>query len=70
VGTVDVKRAVQDTYNEELRVALSGTVWDTGCESYFKSASGKIVTQLPHPSLWYWRRTRRFRLGEYQRTSA
>jgi cation diffusion facilitator CzcD-associated flavoprotein CzcO len=64
-AAVDVKREVKDTYNRELQAALSGTVWDTGCESYFKAASGQIVTQLPHPSLWYWRRTRRFRMSEY-----
>jgi cyclohexanone monooxygenase len=64
---VDVKRDVMDTYNRELTEALHGTVWDTGCQSYFKNQNGKIATQLPYPSMWYWRRTRRFRVGEYER---
>jgi cyclohexanone monooxygenase len=68
VASVDVRRRVQDEYNRELQSALRGTVWDTGCESYFKAANGQIVTQLPHPSLWYWRRTRRFRLRDYGKT--
>jgi cation diffusion facilitator CzcD-associated flavoprotein CzcO len=67
IGAVDVKRDVMDAYNRELAEALHGTVWDTGCQSYFKNENGKIATQLPYPSMWYWRRTRRFRMRDYQR---
>jgi cation diffusion facilitator CzcD-associated flavoprotein CzcO len=67
-GAVDVRREVMEAYNAELAQALAGTVWDDGCQSYFKNANGKIATQLPHPSLWYWRRTRRFRMREYVRS--
>jgi cyclohexanone monooxygenase len=66
--SVDVRRGVMDTYNQELAEALKGTVWDTGCQSYFKNQHGKIATQLPYPSLWYWRRTRQFKLREYERS--
>ena len=64
---IDVRRNIMDAYNAQLAEALTGTVWDTGCESYFKNANGKIATQLPYPSMWYWRRTRRFRLAEFDR---
>jgi cation diffusion facilitator CzcD-associated flavoprotein CzcO len=64
---IDVRRDVMVTYNEQLAEALHGTVWDSGCQSYFKNANGRIATQLPYPSMWYWRRTRRFRMGEYER---
>jgi hypothetical protein len=67
---IDVKRGVMDGYNERLAEALRGTVWDTGCQSYFKNAQGKIATQLPYPSLWYWRRTRHFRVRDYARPAA
>jgi cyclohexanone monooxygenase len=70
LGAVDVRREVMEKYNAELAEALQGTVWDTGCQSYFKNENGKIATQLPYPSLWYWKRTRRFRLGEYERMRA
>jgi cation diffusion facilitator CzcD-associated flavoprotein CzcO len=68
--SVDVRRQVMDDYNAQLAEALHGTVWDTGCQSYFKNANGKIATQLPYPSMWYWRRTRRFKLREYARGAA
>ncbi|HUC03985.1 MAG TPA: NAD(P)/FAD-dependent oxidoreductase [Acidimicrobiales bacterium] len=70
VDAVDVRRDVMDGYNAALDEALRGTVWDTGCQSYFKNADGRVVTQLPYPSLWYWRRTRRFRMSQYDRTKA
>jgi cation diffusion facilitator CzcD-associated flavoprotein CzcO len=70
VRVIDVKRSVMDAYNQELTEALHGTVWDTGCQSYFKNEHGKIATQLPYPSLWYWRRTRWFRLRDYERHGA
>jgi cation diffusion facilitator CzcD-associated flavoprotein CzcO len=70
VTAVDVKRPVMDRYNRELARALQGTVWDDGCQSYFKNENGKIATQLPYPSLWYWRRTRRFRLRDYELRTA
>jgi cyclohexanone monooxygenase len=68
--SVDVRRAVMDAYNIQLATALQGTVWDTGCQSYFKNERGKIATQLPYPSLWYWRRTKRFKMREYERSRA
>ncbi|HWE65654.1 MAG TPA: NAD(P)/FAD-dependent oxidoreductase, partial [Acidimicrobiales bacterium] len=70
VRAVDVRSDVMATYNAELAEAMRDTVWDTGCHSYFKNANGRIATQLPYPSMWYWRRTRRFRLGQYERGRA
>ena len=37
----------------ELERDLAGTVWADGCSSYFHTAAGDIVTQLPHTSGWY-----------------
>jgi cation diffusion facilitator CzcD-associated flavoprotein CzcO len=68
VCAVDVRRDVMDDYNRELQDALAGTVWNDGCQSYFKNANGKIATQLPQTSRWYAQRTRRFRMREYVRS--
>ena len=65
---VDVRRDVMDAYNQELAEALSGTVWQDGCHSYFKNANGRIATQLPQTSGWYVKRTRRFQMREYVRS--
>ena len=68
VRAVDVRRDVMEAYNRELEVALAGTVWSDGCQSYFRNANGRIATQLPQTSRWYAQRTRRFRMKEYERT--
>jgi len=64
---VDVRREVMDAYNRDLADALLGTVWHDGCQSYFKNANGKIATQLPQTSQWYAKRTKHFRMKEYER---
>jgi cation diffusion facilitator CzcD-associated flavoprotein CzcO len=66
VAAVDVRRDVMDGYNRDLTDALEGTVWQHGCQSYFKNASGKIATQLPQTSLWYTERTTTFEMEEYE----
>jgi hypothetical protein len=41
------------TYVSNLESDLRKTVWAEGCSTYFHTASGDIVTQLPHTSGWY-----------------
>ncbi len=65
---VEVRRDVMDSYNRELAEALADTVWNEGCQSYFKNANGKIATQLPQTTRWYAQRTKRFRMREYVRS--
>jgi cation diffusion facilitator CzcD-associated flavoprotein CzcO len=67
VAAVEVKPDVMGRYNDELHVALEGTVWHHGCQSYFKNASGRIATQLPQTSLWYAERTKQFEMEDYER---
>lgn len=53
---VDVRRDVMDDYNEALQDDLAGVdVWQASCNGYYRSASGRIVTQWP------------FNFGEYRR---
>ncbi len=66
IDAVEVRREVMDSYNRDLAEALAGTLWQNGCQSYFKDAKGHIVTQLPQTSLWYAERTREFTLEEYE----
>ena len=51
-------------YNDELSADLERTVW-TRCDSYFRSPTGRIVTQWPYTELEYARRTWRLRPGEW-----
>ena len=66
LDALQVRREVMDSYNRDLAEALAGTLWQDGCQSYFKDAKGHIVTQLPQTSLWYAERTRDFPLEEYE----
>lgn len=44
---------------------MQGTVWLTRCNSYFRAANGRVVTQWPRSARAFWQMTRRFRPGPY-----
>lgn len=44
---------------------MEGTVWTTRCSNYFRTASGRVVTQWPRSARTFWWLTRRFRAGDY-----
>lgn len=66
LAAVDVRRDVLDAYDRELAEAMAGTVWSTGCQSYFIGPGGRVVTQLPQTSAWYAERTATFDLERYE----
>lgn len=46
---IDVRRDVMDEYNAGLQQEIERvTVWKTGANDYYRSDSGRIVTQWPH----------------------
>lgn len=57
-------------YNRRLDADLEGTVWTAGCGNYFRTPSGHVATQLPHPASWYVSQTRRPTLADYRLTRA
>jgi cation diffusion facilitator CzcD-associated flavoprotein CzcO len=59
-GSIEVRPEVETRYNEALSADLERSVW-TQCDSYFRSPTGRIVTQWPHSELEYARRTWRLR---------
>jgi cation diffusion facilitator CzcD-associated flavoprotein CzcO len=68
ISSVEVRQSVTDAYNDELDEAMEGTVWLAGCANYFRTPTGRVATQLPHPSRWYVRRVRRPELDDYHLT--
>jgi cation diffusion facilitator CzcD-associated flavoprotein CzcO len=69
-GYVDVRPEAERRYNDDLSADLERTVW-TQCDSYFRSPTGRIVTQWPYTELEYARRTWRLRPREWlHRTGA
>jgi cation diffusion facilitator CzcD-associated flavoprotein CzcO len=56
----EVKPEVQQAYNREIDAKMTGTVWNTGCSSWYVDDTGRNPTLWPD---WTWRfrlRTRRF----------
>lgn len=69
-GYLDVRPEAEKRFNDQLSADLARTIW-TQCDSYFRSPTGRIVTQWPYTELDYARRTWRLRRREWiHRTAA
>ncbi|MGQ0433809.1 MAG: flavin-containing monooxygenase [Microthrixaceae bacterium] len=55
--SVEVRPEAMQRYTDELAASLAHTVWTDGCDSYFRTSAGDVVTQLPHSAGWYCERT-------------
>jgi cation diffusion facilitator CzcD-associated flavoprotein CzcO len=65
IETVEVLESAVDRYNGELERKMEGTVWTTGCASWYLDDTGRNATQWPD---WTWRfrqRTARFDPSDY-----
>jgi cation diffusion facilitator CzcD-associated flavoprotein CzcO len=63
-GFVDVHPDVERRFNNRIADELEQTIW-TQCDSYYRSPSGRIVTQWPHSELDYAKATWRLRSGDW-----
>lgn len=63
-GYVDVRPEAERRFNDGLSADLERTIW-TKCHSYFRSPTGRIVTQWPYTELEYARRTWRLRSRDW-----
>ncbi|HEX7733764.1 MAG TPA: NAD(P)/FAD-dependent oxidoreductase [Ktedonobacteraceae bacterium] len=64
--SVEVKAEVQEAFNEEMQQRLQGTVWNSGCKSWYLTASGRNTTLWPGFTFEFRRRTRHFDSQSYQ----
>ena len=63
---VELRPAVESAFNEQLDRKLAGTVWNTGCSSWYLDAGGRNAALWPD---WTWRfrrRTARFDAERYE----
>lgn len=63
-GYLDVRPDVEQRYNEQISADLGQTIW-TQCDSYYRSPTGRIVTQWPHSELDYAKATWRIRSRDW-----
>jgi cation diffusion facilitator CzcD-associated flavoprotein CzcO len=58
-STVELRPAAAEAFDRELRAALAGTVWHTGCTSWYVDENGNNPNQWP----WLWTTYRRRTTG-------
>jgi cation diffusion facilitator CzcD-associated flavoprotein CzcO len=67
---IEVRRETAEAFDGELREALAGTVWHTGCTNWYVDENGNDPNQWP----WLWsdyrRRTARLEPGAYELSGA
>lgn len=64
-ATVEVKLDVQQSYNEKLQKLLGGSIWATGCDSWYKHRTGKITQLWPGFTFTFRRWNRDFKHSDY-----
>ncbi len=63
--SVEVKEEVQRDFNAELQRRMKGTVWSTGCKSWYLDQDGRNYTLWPGFTFTYRRMTRKFDMENY-----
>jgi hypothetical protein len=67
IPALEIRRDVELAFNEKIQQRLAGTVWASGCRSWYLDKNGKNTTLWPGYTLEYWWRTRHFDLADYAR---
>ena len=62
---IEVRREAADAFDRELRQALTGTVWASGCENWYVDENGFDPNQWPWTWSAYRRRTAQLAPGAY-----
>jgi cation diffusion facilitator CzcD-associated flavoprotein CzcO len=63
---IEVSRDAAERFDRELRDALAGTVWHTGCTNWYVDENGNDPNQWPWVWTTYRRRTGRLEPGAYE----
>lgn len=64
--TIEVKPEAQAQFVGQVQQALTGTVWNSGCKSWYLNDQGRNTAAWPGFTFAYRLKTRRFRLNPYQ----
>lgn len=62
---LDVRKDVQQRYNERIQQRLTKTTWMSGCSSWYLTADGFNASMYPGFATQYLRQMRDFRFGDY-----
>jgi cation diffusion facilitator CzcD-associated flavoprotein CzcO len=68
-GPLEVRPDVADAFDIEMQTRLADSVW-IGCDSWYRTESGRVVTNWPGMAREYRARTRRLNLSDYVAVAA
>jgi len=63
---IDVRPEVQRSFNAWVGAASRTTVWESGCRSWYTTASGRNTNNWPDHTFLYRYRVRHFDLARYR----
>lgn len=63
---VVVKAEIQDQFNEKVQKQLEGTVWQSGCVSWYQQDGGKNFALWPTYTWKFWLETRRLNPNDFR----
>jgi cation diffusion facilitator CzcD-associated flavoprotein CzcO len=63
---IEIRRETAETFDRELRAALAGTVWHSGCTNWYVDENGHDPNQWPWLWTTYRRRTSQLEPGAYE----
>ncbi len=63
---LDVRPEVQGSFNRWVEDASRTSVWESGCRSWYTTASGRNTNNWPDHTFLYRYRVRRFDVGQYR----
>ncbi len=67
---MDVRPDIQSRFNETLQSRMAGTIWMSGCTSWYQASNGKVTTLWPGFTAEYRARTLRVNPRNYNLVSA
>lgn len=65
-GPIEVRPEVMAAWRRQLDSAMSRMVWGGGCQSWYKTADGRVTNNWPGPTTLYRRLTARAPLSAYR----
>jgi cation diffusion facilitator CzcD-associated flavoprotein CzcO len=69
-AALSVRPEAQHRFTDWVQERITATVWDRGCTSWYRTASGRNTTNWPDFTFAYRARTRRFDDADYELTAA
>jgi len=64
-GVLSLRPDIQRDEYTQIQQKMKGTVWSSGCKSWYQNVDGRIDTLWPGYTWEYWLKTRRFQQADY-----